>query len=40
MDERETATNKQETIEYSLGICGGKINVLEIKMGPGRMILL
>lgn len=40
IDESQTASDKQETVEYSLCICEGKINVLEIKMGPKRMILL
>lgn len=37
---RDSLPNKQGTLEYSWRICEEKINVLEIKMGPGRMILL
>lgn len=40
IDECQTASDKQESMEYSLCIWEGKINVLEIKMGPECMILL
>lgn len=37
---RDSLPDKQGGLEYSWRICEEKINVLEIKMGPGRMILL
>lgn len=37
---RDSFPDKQGALEYSWRICEEKINVLEIKMGPGRMILL